>query len=295
MNCKKCGSLITENDQFCKNCGESVNSQPTNQGIQQVVGQTPANYVQQPMNMHQPVNNMQPMNMQQPMSNYNNIPVNMQPTNTMQQPTKSSGAGKYIAIGLAMVVIVAVAFIAGMAINNGESKQLSNGGKTEVAQQSRSNYKVNFEGFTLEIPDNLVYEEKNGTLLIENESGTWMASLIIKQANFAQLQANKGQLQATMQRVGYTSSAATEKKLGGVNFITLELSTSGQNALAAMAKVNSMNVFCITAYNQDNEFDYKLLETIAPIIKSATYTGNTTNNIANPPKVDFNNIAELAK
>ena len=55
-----------------------------------------------------------------------------------------------------------------------------------------------------------------------------------------------------------------------------------------------MNIFGITAYNVENEYDYKLLEKVSSILKSAEYTG-TTNIMSIFEKVDMNRIAELAK
>lgn len=309
MNCKKCGAPLTENDQFCKNCGEAVNSQSINTGDQTSFGvantNTNNNLNQQPMdNNVQPSysnninNNAQPSypnnmnnNQQQGWANYNNAPMyNNQPIN------KPSGNGKYIAIGFAILVgIIAVVLVISMVMSKDNNSNLTGGGSSNVTQPSKTNYKVAFKGFTFEIPDNFVYEEDNGTLMIGNEEGTWAAILELEQGSFAQLKANKNQLQSLMQQSGYTASIASEKNLGGVDFITLEISASGQNAIAALAKANSMYFIGVTAMNQDNEFDYKLLETIAPIVKSAQYNGNTTNNISGNTKIDMSAISELAK
>ena len=124
--------------------------------------------------------------------------------------------------------------------------------------------------------------------------GTWVTQIELEQGNFSQLQANKSQLQSVMQQSGFTSSIAQEKTLGGVNFITLEISSSGTNAIAALAKANSMYFIGITAFNQDNEFDYSLLERIAPIISSVSYSGET-NNIESNTKLDMSGISGLAK
>ena len=43
MNCKVCGSPITENDQFCKNCGAAVNSIEQNGQSNQQTGQQVSN------------------------------------------------------------------------------------------------------------------------------------------------------------------------------------------------------------------------------------------------------------
>ena len=297
MNCKKCGCPLNENDQFCKNCGEIVNSQTNNVGIESSMNVNNNSMNQQPMNNVQPTysNNMSSnMNNGQAWTNYNNVP-NYSNNNQNMNMNRSNGNGKYIAIGLAIVVgIIAIAFVAGIFLNKDDNKSTS-GQSSNTTQTSTTNYKVSFKGFTFEIPDNLIYEERNGVLLIGNEEGTWVTQLELEQGSFTQLKANKSQLQTLMQQSGITSSIASEKTYGGVEFITLEITASGQNAIAALAKANSMYFIGITAINQNNEFDYKLLETIAPIINSAEYSGNTTNNISEAAKIDMNAISELAK
>lgn len=280
MNCKKCGSLLNENDQFCKNCGTAVNETSVPN----------INTVENNMNYAASTNNMN--------NNINNQPVwtngyNSQPVYSSQ---KNNGNTIFIIIGIVIAVaIFAAIIIVGMFVGD---KKTSNVGTPSVgessSQVSKSTYNVKFKGFTFNIPDSLIYAEEDGVLMITDELGEWAVQIELEQGNFTELQANKSQLQNLMQQSGYTSSAAQEKTIGGVNFITLEISTSGANAIAALAKANSMYFIGITAYNQDNDFDYSLLEKVAPIVSSVSYTGETTNMEINT-KIDMSGIAGLAK
>ncbi len=57
------------------------------------------------------------------------------------------------------------------------------GGNTNsgIAQTgNKGSYKVSFKGFSFNIPDNLVYEEDSGILMIGDEEGTWVAQIEIE-------------------------------------------------------------------------------------------------------------------
>lgn len=271
MNCKKCNATLTESDQFCKNCGNLVNE--VNQ-----------------MSNQQPMNQNYGQSMQQTYGN----PINY------NHPPQKVNTAKYVVFAVlgvvAIIAIVVVIVIVIFAGNNDSSYSDGGYNNSDITQTggSKSTYKVSFKGFSLDIPDNLVYEEDSGVLMIGDEEGTWVAQIEIEQGSFAQIKANKSQLQTMMQQSGYTSSIAQEKTLGGVEFITMEISVSGQNAIAALTKANSMYFMGVTAMNLDNEFDYSLLETIAPIISSASYSG-ATSNMEIGTKLDMNKIAEIAK
>ena len=299
MNCRKCGAILAENDQFCKNCGETVNSQ-----FNSVAGQTPINLYSNGINQSMNNSNIQsspnsysqqPINTnQQSWANYNNAPMyNNQPVN------KPSGNGKYIAIGLAAVIVIfAIIFIVIMVVNKDDNSSLnSDESSNDTQTPSKSNYKVILKEFTFEIPDNMIYQyvENNDALAISDEEVTWKANLLLKLVSFAQVKANKGNLQAVALQLGYTASIPSEKKLGGVEFITMEISLNKQNALMAYAKANSMYCVVVIIENKDNEFDYKLLEKMAPIISSAKYIGSSTNNMNGFTNFNMEDILDLVK
>ena len=277
MKCRRCGSLLSENDQFCKNCGATVDAQNEQSSVQQ-----PMNYQ---ANSQQMINQQAQQNYNQPAwaNGYNSNPT--------YQPPKSSSNLKYVIIG---VVIVVVIFAVVIAITVFTKKSNNTYSENYGFSTSTKTYKVNFKGFTFSIPDDLVYEEKENMLYIGDEEGTWVTELGLEQGNFSQIKSNKNQLPAIMQQNGYTCSDAVEKTLGGVEFITMEIAYGSENAIAALAKANSMYFVGVTAWNKDNELDYKLLETIAPIINSIEQTP-VSNSIAPNTSFDFSVFSGLAK
>lgn len=288
MNCKKCGFQLTENDQFCKNCGTPVNStsvQNNNEGLENQNTQT---YTQQQSVSQQPMNNYSQPAMQQPSwtSGYNAQPINQAPKNSN---TKFIIIGIIVAVAIVGIIVAISAFGGNKSNNSG-----TNNGGSSVVNNSNSSYTVKFNGFTFKIPTNLVYETQSDAVLLGDEEGTWAAYIEVIEGSYSQMLSKKSQLQSVYQSMGYTSSAAIEKTIGGMPFITLEISKSGTNALLGLAKANSMNLFGITAYNVENEYDYKLLETVSSILSTAEYSG-ATNNMSVFEKPDMSGIAELAK
>lgn len=283
MNCKKCGFQLTESDQFCKNCGAPVNNISA-QNTSATLGSQNMQGYSQPGVINQ--SNVQPSTQYGQQSWTNGY--NLQSTAQIQKNSNT----KFIIIGIVVVlaivgIVVAISAFGGNKTNN---SGINNGGSSAA----NSSYTVKFNGFTFKIPTNLVYEEEEDCIALGDEEGTWTAYIEVIEGSYSQMLSKKSQLQSVYQSKGYTSSAAVEKTIGGMPFITLEISKSGTNALLGLAKANSMNIFGITAYNVENEYDYKLLEKVSSILKSAEYTG-TTNNMSIFEKVDMNRIAELAK
>lgn len=294
MNCKKCGAPLVENDQFCKSCGAALNetsAQNNVGGSQPAFTQNEFGGNQQPMNNGmggQPMNNYQ-----QPTNGYMNS-YNSQPM--YNQPQKSNNT-KFILIGIGVAVVVAVVaiLIFALGVNNnnlgGNYGGTTNGSSTI---NNKSTYTVNFKGFTFKIPTDLVYETQADSILLVDEDRTWLSYIEVIEGSYNQLLSKKNQLQGFYQQQGFTSSAAATKTVGGLDFITLEISKGGQNALLGLTKANSMNVFGIEAYTQANDFDYDLLETVSSILKTAEFN-NVTNNMSGFEKIDMSGISGLAQ
>lgn len=286
MDCKKCGTPLEENDQFCKNCGAPVN---------QVSAQT----------------------------NYGPAPKN----STLKFVLIFLG----IAIIIAAVIISVSIFAGDKDKDDDDDDRKTSKKKTEVVTKddddedddeeikekddedidggvveppvtieptTKSTYTVRSNGFTFKIPIDLVYEtmvdEEIEAIVIGDEENTWMATITPIEASYNKLLTNKSQLQSAMSQQGYTASAAVEKTIGGLSFITLEASTSGRNIIFAYAKANSMYTYSITVMSIDNEFDYDILETVSGILSTAEFSTETT-NMEIVKKLDLNAISDLAK
>ena len=333
MNCKKCGSPLTENSQVCNVCGAVVNALDGQSGVQvqspQPVGPQP-NMMQQPINsqpdmmqqqvspqpnmMQQPTVNPQMDFMQQQVSPQPNMmqqptvnpqmdfmqqqPVNPQPDMMQQQinvqppiQAKKSGGGlKFVFVG---IVIVAAIFGGLYFFNSSKDK----GETTTVSQNTSKSYKVKYNGFTFSFPEDYVYEEdkEEGLLLVGDEVGSWVVELSVEQGSFARIKENKNMLPTNCQSNGFTCSTVSEKSVGETEFVTMEITSNGQKALLAFAKINAMYYVVLTAMNQDNEYDYSLLNKIAPVINSAESDSSAVNSIASDFKMDYSMFNEKAQ
>lgn len=269
MNCKKCGFQLNERDQFCKNCGTPVDNSSVQNNNEGLGDQTMQDYSQPTI--------------QQPnlTSGYNSQPTN--------QTSKNSNT-KFIIIGIVVVALVVGVIVAINLLNDNKSGSNNN---SSVANNN-SSYTVKFNEFTFKIPTNLVYETQTNFISLGNEEGTWAAHIEVIEGTYSKMLSNKNQLQSLFQEKGFTASAAEEKTIGRMPFITLELSKGGINALIGYAKATSTNLFGVTLYNMDNEYDYKTLKEVSNVLSSAEYTGEA-NNMSTFEKIDMSVITELAK
>ena len=102
-------------------------------------------------------------------------------------------------------------------------------------------------------------------------------------------------LPTNCQSNGFTCSTVSEKSVGETEFVTMEITSNGQKALLAFAKINAMYYVVLTAMNQDNEYDYSLLNKIAPVINSAESDSSAVNSIASDFKMDYSMFNEKAQ
>lgn len=284
MNCSKCGTNLGENDVFCPKCGTPVKkSEGTN-----------ANIKNEGMNY----NYERPMNQQSNGQNYGN------PNIYSEQYGNSKSSGSAVKTCVIIVIIVAILAAVGFvvysvvsALNKNNNTPVSSGTPTQsttpsdnsgsVSQvantQKSSTYKVNYAGFKLYIPDDLIYEfdTTNDAINIGDALSSWVAQLSIQKLPFQQLKQNKSYLSSyfTEYLASYNAkvSNATVETIDGVEFILMEIDLAGTHELMAVSGLNSMYAACLEVANENNDYDRDVLKNITPILKTAEYDGETRN------------------
>lgn len=279
-------SQILEQNQNINNIGQPQNiEQVSNNNMQETTNQPlqqPNNIIPETKEVPQP-----PVSIEQPITTNN-------PPQDNPQPTKQKNNNRQnILVGIALVLLIAVVafFIIKKFLNKEPQPEPNN---EPQAVNKISNYTVKHNGFSFKIPTNLIYVENEGSLAITNEEDTKAAYIEVMEGLYSQLVTNKNMLQGVYQEEGYTTSSVKEEAIGNNEFITMELSANGTNILLAFTKANSMNVFGVTIYNLDNEYDYDYLNTIANILTNSEYTGET-NAISLYEKLDTSIISDLLK
>lgn len=298
MKCNNCGADLGANDVFCSNCGTPVQKESTKSNDQNE-------------NMYTYERNVNQQQQQKPINqNYGQANNYGQP----YQKTKNAGDIVKICIGtlVGIIILAAIVFIiysvmsaldkknndadisnnptstSSSTINNNSSavttpisNNQSSAVTTSVSNNKSSSYKVNYAGFKLYIPDNLIYEMDytNDAVLIGDAERTWITQFLIKQGSFEQLKKNKNQLRTYLLQEfsAYNANVkdATIETIGGVEFILLECEAAGEKMLIGYAGLNSMYSACFTMTNEDNNFNRDLLKDLATIIDTAEYTGDS--------------------
>lgn len=324
MFCKKCGANLTENDQFCKNCGEKVvnetinnsninnnsnsngNSNSNDISSEPIISMTPmeVNNVssidnssnETPVMVNDNISNDINSNNMNSMNNNSNMNNNVNTSNNSNN-TKPGNLKTILIIAgvvVALILVFVIGFFNGKSTGN-SGEPSSNGGSGDPATpvSNTSTYKVSFGGFTFEIPDTLTYEVQSNSLLFGND--TWAASLMMQQGDFNTLKSNRSKMKSKIESAGYTAKNAELKTINKREYITMEVSYSGENVIYVYTKGNNSYVFGVALYNIDNTYDYEPINEITSIFDSAVYSGSSM-SVKSKNKFDANKeISSLLK
>ena len=201
MNCKRCGAPITENDQFCKNCGATVNAQPASTGYMQQPAQnpgfvgpqtTPANpsvaqptqpqasqtaYTQQPTVNPALAAFGQPQVAQPTNTGYSQQPAqNYAPNNN--QPQKNNNTIKYIILAVILVVAIAGGILVIGALN--KDKESSKSSKAS----SNNSYTVKYDGYTFTVSNDIIAQEFDDELDFYDDTEEWQVGIGIAEDTY---------------------------------------------------------------------------------------------------------------
>lgn len=286
MNCKKCGFVLDSNDKVCKNCNAHVEDDVKIQEIEEVIEilddeeqsvlkpipepiiQENINIIESPLEEESPNKSTVIKNVKGKKNTNNNLIIKT-----------------IIILALCLIVIIAAMVL----IKNNIAREKNNNKlNTNENITGTTVYRISYKGFDFSIPENLIYEEKSGSLLVADIRGSWVAQLEIQPGSYSKLKANQNNLPPVIKKYGYTVNEVVEKNLATEKYLTLQMSQNGSNMLLAFANIHPNYFLGITVLSQNQEFDYSILEKITPIVKSASYSDTNAS-------IEFSSILNMSE
>ncbi len=309
MLCKKCGYLLGANDTYCINCGEPVENKEEN--IENVSNQKEDSL--EVLNLNDSFNedslvnvtigdtkfenNIEENNMfdldkplkESKLDNEENY--NLDENITQEEPkeeiesldlkekfevkeSKNKSNNSFLMgllIGLLLMVIaIAVTYVlTRKLVNNNEKIE-----ETNVVTENKD-YKINYLGNIVKIPEEYLYEVKNNELLISAEDNNWTSETGLLVADFDKLKNNFAQIKNNVITLGFTVGNIEVKKINNKEHIVIEImSQMGVKFLCVYTKADDKSVFYTVLASKDNTYDYNALEEFSHIISNVEKTNN---------------------
>lgn len=309
MLCKKCGYLLGANDTYCINCGEPVENKEEN--IENVSNQKEDSL--EVLNLNDSFNedslvnvtigdtkfenNIEENNMfdldkplkESKLDNEENY--NLDENITQEEPkeeiesldlkekfevkeSKNKSNNSFLMgllIGLLLMVIaIAVTYVlTRKLVNNSEKTE-----ETNVVTENKD-YKINYLGNIVKIPEEYLYEVKNNELLISAEDNNWTSETGLLVADFDKLKNNFAQIKNNVITLGFTVGNIEVKKINNKEHIVIEImSQMGVKFLCVYTKADDKSVFYTVLASKDNTYDYNALEEFSHIISNVEKTNN---------------------
>lgn len=234
MNCKKCGAPLTAGDQFCKNCGQSVNG---------------------------------------PIQNNN------------------SNGGSKLTIVLVVIIVLLVGVVGYFLLNKNNTPTPSgdneNNNPATPTTTKVQTYKINYSGYTFEIPNNYTYKTTTDGFTIVDDAETVAGFGSIVDGSYSVLKSRHAAFKTRL-ATAYTITNDGYKTYDGREYMVFEVVSNGQNVILALTKLDEVKTLSLSIANVNNTIDYKDLETFHSMVKTVKYTG-----AANSIKIENPNLNEI--
>lgn len=210
-------------------------------------------------------------------------PVAAQPVPSAEPATPAAPAEKKGPSGavVAIILIVAIAVIGLIVgavvlvpklLNGGESTQPSTPGGGEVVEPVKvDTYKVNFSGYTFEVPTKYTYQivDDDSTLAIGDK--TKAAYIVVVDIDFDSLYIDTD----AMKESGVIVNDTGAKTLGSAQYKFAEVTINGDDLVIAYTKADDGYSFGMQVYNLSGTYEYDLLKDLADTFTTVKYTGET--------------------
>lgn len=188
-------------------------------------------------------------------------------------PKKENKNGNSFLLGLLiglllMVIAVALTYVLTRKLVSKPAENNDNKVTTE-----KEEYRINYLGNIVKIPNEYTYEVKNNELLLASEDNDWTSETGLLVANFDKLKNNFAQIKTNITTLGYTAGNIEVKKINNKENIVVEIiSQAGVKFLCVYTKVDDNSVFYTVLASKDNSFNYNALEEFLNILAKVQKT-----------------------
>lgn len=189
-----------------------------------------------------------------------------------KKENKNSGNNSFLLgllIGLLiMVIAVALTYVLTRKLISKPTENDNN-----KVTNEKEEYRINYLGNIVKIPDEYSYEIKNNELLLASEDNDWTSETGLLVANFDKLKNNFAQIKTNITTLGYTAGNIEVKKINNKENIVVEImSQAGVKLLCVYTKIDDNSVFYTVLASKDNTFNYNALEEFLTILANVQKT-----------------------
>lgn len=181
-----------------------------------------------------------------------------------------------ILIIVLFLIIIIINVIGLLIIENNVNKNLEN-----KNIETKTDYTIKYNSYSFTIPLTLQHEINNSDFLISNKVNNWTASLNIISNDYETLYKNREKIEKNLSDKQIEISNILERTYAGTTYITIEITYGSESALLAISNLSGGNSIMFIIQNEENDYDYDVLVELSPVVKSASYFGESNNQVTN--------------
>lgn len=125
--------------------------------------------------------------------------------------------------------------------------------------------------YTYKIPENYVYDKKNGGVIIFSDTGEWRIFIKAEPGLYDDIATARVSIEETLKENNVTVNNLRETKISDNNYVIIEGTTRLQNRLIAFTDAKNDHIFYMEIVTTDNSYNYDILNLANDIATNATY------------------------
>lgn len=147
--------------------------------------------------------------------------------------------------------------------------------------ETKIDYNIRYNGYSFLIPSNFQHEIYKNDLIIYNKVREWYSTINIIDKDYESLYKDRKNIVNNLKDKEIKVNNINEKTYSGTTYLVLEISFSGQKALLVFSNIPGANSIMLIITNENNKYDYDVLDSMSSVIKNVSYFGEKISKIVN--------------